>query len=147
MIPVAEAVQRITSAFKPVESETAPLAEAPHRVAAEDVRARMMQPPAPVSAMDGYAVRAEDAATVPVTLKVIGSSPAGHPFTGTIGKGEAVRIFTGGVVPEGGEAIVFQEDTDATATSATIKKAARPTRHIPAPGPDSKTGDALHDFY
>ena len=143
MIPVSEAVQRITSAFKPVESETVSLAEAAHRVAAEDVRARMMQPPAPVSAMDGYAVRAEDAATVPVTLKVIGSSPAGHPFTGTIGKGEAVRIFTGGVVPEGGDAIVIQEDTDASADSVTIKEAARPNRHIRAAGLDFKTGDVL----
>lgn len=143
MIPVAEAVQRITSAFKPVESETVSLAEAAHRVAAKDVRARMMQPPAPVSAMDGYAVRAEDAATVPVTLKVIGSSPAGHPFTGSIGKGEAVRIFTGGVVPEGGDAIVIQEDTDASADSVTIKEAARPNRHIRAAGLDFKTGDVL----
>jgi molybdopterin molybdotransferase len=143
MISVDDAMARITAAFGPVESETVPLSEIVHRVAAEDVCARMMQPPAPVSAMDGYAVRTEDAATVPATLKVIGTSPAGHPFKGTIGKGQAVRIYTGGVVPEGGDAIVIQEDTEASGDTVTIKEAAQPNRHIRAAGLDFKEGEVL----
>ena len=99
MISVDEAVQRITAAFAPLETETVSLTDAPGRVLAEDAKARLDQPPFPVSAMDGYAVRARDAATVPVTLRVIGEAPAGHPFKGALGAGEAVRIFTGGVVP------------------------------------------------
>jgi molybdopterin molybdotransferase len=96
MIPVADAVRRIVAAFSAVAAETVALAEAPGRVLAEDVRARMTQPPAPMSSMDGYAVRA---AETPGTLTVIGTAPAGHPYAGKVGPGETVRIFTGGVVP------------------------------------------------
>ncbi len=63
--------------------------------------------------MDGYALRAVDAAKIPATLRVIGSSPAGHPFAGKLGAGESVRIFTGGVMPDGADAVVIQEDVDA----------------------------------
>ena len=77
--------------------EDAPLQEADGRVLAGDLAALRTQPPADVSAMDGYAVRAADVASVPVTLKVIGEVAAGHPFDGAVGAGEAARIFTGGV--------------------------------------------------
>ena len=110
MIPVKEATARIVAAFAATESEDAAIADAAGRVLAEDARARMTQPPAPVSSMDGYAVRAAD---VPATLRMIGASPAGHPFAGKVAPGETVRIFTGGVVPEGADAIVIQEDTSA----------------------------------
>lgn len=142
-IPVAEAVARIVSAFKPVEAETVEIAAAARRVLAEDAHARMDQPPAPMSAMDGYAVRAADAANVPVTLKVIGTSPAGHPFSGKVGPGETVRIFTGGVVPEGADAIVIQEDTDGGTATVTMKEAARTGRHIRKAGFDFRNGDVL----
>jgi len=143
MISVGEAIQRITSAFDPVGTEIVPLADAAGRVLAETVRARMDQPPAPMSAMDGYAVRAADTATVPTTLKVIGSSPAGHPFAGKVGPGESVRIFTGGVVPDGADAIVIQEDTDLGEKIVTIREAAQPGRHIRKAGLDFETGDVL----
>ncbi len=143
MIPVDDAVARIVSAFAPVEGETVPLRHASGRVLAEDVHARMNQPPAPVSAMDGYALKAADAASVPVTLPVIGTSPAGHPFTGKVGAGQAVRIFTGGVVPEGADTVVMQEDTEAADGSVTIKEAALPAKHIRVAGLDFRVGDVL----
>lgn len=143
MIPVAEAVTRIVSAFKPVGAETVEIGKAAHRVLAEDTHARMDQPPAPMSAMDGYAVYAADAAKMPATLKVIGTAPAGHPFPGKVGAGEAVRIFTGGVVPEGADAIVIQEDTDASGDTVTVKEAARAGKHIRKAGLDFRNGDVL----
>ena len=143
MIPVADAVARIVSAFAPVESETVSLGKASGRALAEDVRARLNQPPAPVSAMDGYALRAADAASAPVTLPVIGTSPAGHPFMGKVGAGQCVRIFTGGVVPEGADTVVIQEDTEAGDGTVTIKEAAVPNKHIRAAGLDFRVGDVL----
>ena len=106
MISVDEAALRIASAFAPLESETIPIGKACGRVLAADPIAALDQPPSPVSSMDGYAVRANDV-TAPATLRVIGAAPAGHPFAGQIGNGEAVRIFTGGVVPNGADAIVI----------------------------------------
>ncbi len=91
--------------------EDAPLIEADGRVLAADVAALRTQPPADLSAMDGYAVRAADVANVPVTLKVAGEVAAGHPFDGEVRPGEAARIFTGGVVPPGADTIVIQENT------------------------------------
>ena len=143
MISVAEATARIISGFKSVDAQTVEIAQAAGRVLAEDAHAKMDQPPAPVSAMDGYALRAADAANVPATLKVIGSSPAGHPFAGKVGHGESVRIFTGGVVPECADCIVIQEDTDAGADNVTINEAARAGRHIRKAGLDFRNGDVL----
>jgi molybdopterin molybdotransferase len=143
MISVDEAVQRVTAAFAPVETETVSLGDAQGRVLAEDAKARLDQPPFPVSAMDGYAVRAGDAASVPTTLRVVGSAPAGHPFNGKVGEGEAVRIFTGGVVPDGADAIVVQEDTEQDGDKVTIKEAARTGRHIRKAGLDFALGGIL----
>jgi molybdopterin molybdotransferase len=143
MISVDEAVGRVVAAFRPLESESVAIGKADGRVLAVDAVAGFSQPPFPVSAMDGYAVRAADAAVTPVRLRVVGSSPAGHPFTGTIGAGEAVRIFTGGVVPDGADAIVIQEDTDLGEDAVTVRTPAKPGKHIRAAGLDFKTGDVL----
>ena len=145
MISVEDATLRITSTFEPVGAETISLSEASGRVLAETVRARMDQPPAPVSAMDGYAVCAADAASPPATLKVIGTAPAGHPFAGKVGPGETVRTFTGGVVADGADAIVIQEDTDLGEKIVTIRVTAQPGRHIRKAGLDFHTGDVLAD--
>lgn len=91
------------------ESERLAVSECGGRVLAEPVRAARDQPPAPLSAMDGYAVRAEDAADG-AELRVIGEAPAGHPFTGEVGQGEAVRIATGGIVPVGATRVIMQEN-------------------------------------
>ena len=143
MISVDEAVQRVTAAFRPLDIETVPINEAHGRVLAEDAKARLTQPPFPVSAMDGYAVRARDVASVPVTLRVVGEAPAGHPFTGNFQEGGAVRIFTGGVVPEGADAIIIQEDTDRDGARVTLKHAAVAGKHIRKAGLDFAEGEVL----
>ncbi|HEX4158649.1 MAG TPA: gephyrin-like molybdotransferase Glp [Rhizomicrobium sp.] len=142
MISVDEAVQRITSTVVPLESEIVPLEQGHRRVLARDVVARRDQPPAPVSAMDGYAVRLADTHGESVTLRIIGTSPAGHPFVATVGEGEAVRIFTGGVVPDGADAILLQEDAQADDDRVTLRAPATP-RHIRKAGLDFHTGDVL----
>ena len=142
MIPVEDAVKRIVAALAPTAEETVGIGVAAGRVLAEDAVARMNQPPDPVSSMDGYAVRAAEA-TAGTTLKVVGTSPAGHPFGGALGAREAVRIFTGGVVPQGADSIVIQEDTSASDGRVTINAAAIVSRHIRVAGLDFKTGDAI----
>src|SRR5438067_3270600 len=108
-MPVAEALARMLADAAPLPAEATPLGEAQGRVLAADVAAKRTQPPADVSAMDGYAVRASDVATAPVTLKLIGEIAAGHPFEGSVKPREAVRIFTGGVLPPGADTVVIQE--------------------------------------
>lgn len=141
MIPVAEAVARITAAFAPLPAETVSIAEAFDRVLAEDLRARVTQPPVDVSAMDGYAVRATDVAEPPVTLRLIGSAPAGERFAGTVAAGQTVRIFTGGPVPDGADAIVMQENVEADGERITIKESAASGRFVRPAGLDFKAGD------
>ncbi|HEY4123957.1 MAG TPA: gephyrin-like molybdotransferase Glp [Rhizomicrobium sp.] len=140
MISVDEARARIVAAFKPVDSETISIADADGRVLASEARAKLSQPPYPVSSMDGYAVRADDARTI---LRVIGEAPAGRPFAGRVNAGEAVRIFTGSVVPEGADAIVIQEDAEATPGNVSLKVPAQKGRHIRVAGLDFKAGDIL----
>jgi molybdopterin molybdotransferase len=93
--------------------------------------------------MDGYAVRAADASRPMARLTVIGEVAAGRPFERAVGPGEAVRIFTGGVVPEGADAVVIQEDTAVDGRSITISEAAARGRHIRPAGIDFKKGDVL----
>src|SRR3989442_15735724 len=107
-MPVAEALARVLADAEPLAAEPTPLTEAHGRVLAADVAALRTQPPADVSAMDGYAVRAADVTTVPARLRLIGEVAAGHPFEGKLGAGEAARIFTGGVMPPSADTIVIQ---------------------------------------
>ena len=143
MISVDEAVDRVIRGFAPLASENVPISEAHGRVLAQDAVARMDQPPAPLSAMDGYAVRANDA-QVGATLTVVGEAPAGHPFAGRVAAGEAVRIFTGGVVPEGADAVVIQEDTArAGEKHVTVKETPRIGENVRPRGLDFRTGEIL----
>jgi molybdopterin molybdotransferase len=96
-----------------------------------------------MSAMDGYAVRSADASAVAARLKVIGEVAAGRPFERAVGAGEAVRIFTGGVIPDGADAVVIQEDTVVEGGGITLTEAARPGRHIRPAGIDFREGDVL----
>ena len=142
MIPVSEALRRILDALPPVPAETVSLPEAWNRVLAAPVAARLTQPPADVSAMDGYAVRAAEAVEG-ATLAVTGAAPAGHPFAGTVGPGEAVRIFTGGFVPEGADGILLQEDATAEGARVTVRETVRPGRWIRRRGLDFAAGEEL----
>ena len=122
MLSVAEALERILTGAEPLAAETVPLADAHERVLAKDIPARLTQPPFPSSAMDGYAVRHADLASLPARLKLTGESAAGHPFAGTLAQGEAVRIFTGAPVPEGADYIIIQENVTATDSYATVNE-------------------------
>src|SRR6266498_2400686 len=99
LMPVADALAAVLAGAEPLPEEMAPLDVAFHRVLAHDVAALRTQPPQAMSAMDGYAVRSADAADLTARLKVIGEVAAGRPFAQKVGAGEAVRIFTGGVIP------------------------------------------------
>src|SRR6516225_3667869 len=142
MISVEEARERILAGIRPTTGETVALASAWGRVTAAPVIARLTQPPSDVSAMDGYALRAADGA-LGATLGVIGSAPAGHPFDGSVGAGQAVRIYTGSVIPAGANAILLQEDATATGHEVRVNEAVTAGRHIRRAGQDFSAGDAV----
>ena len=141
MISVAEARARILSAFHPLAAEQVGLAHALGRVLAEVVRARRTQPPADVSAMDGYAVRAADLSTIPATLTQITSIAAGGAYDGTVGSGQCARIFTGAPLPKGADTIVIQENVEATGARILVKEGAAKGRFVRPAGLDFKEGD------
>jgi len=141
MISVEEARARILKDLATLPDEWVSLSDAAGRVLAADIRARLTQPPADVSAMDGYGVRAADCATVPASLRVVGNAPAGHPFAGRVGPGEAVRLFTGSVIPDGADAVVIQEDTAREGDRVTIREASAVGRHIRKRGLDFAEGE------
>ena len=143
MLSVDQARQRILEALHPLGGETVALGLGLGRVLAEDVTARLTQPPVAMSAMDGYAVRAADVAQVPASLTVIGEAPAGGAFAGTVGAGQAVRIFTGGPVPRGADAVVIQEDTDRQGATVVVKEAAALKQNIRDAGIDFTTGQVV----
>src|ERR1700753_4175012 len=99
-MPVADALSAGLAGAEPLAQEMVALDAAHHRVLAHDVAALRTQPPQAMSAMDGYAVRSADAARAGTRLMVIGEVAAGRPFERPVGPGEAVRIFTGGVIPD-----------------------------------------------
>jgi molybdopterin molybdotransferase len=141
MLEVAAALGLIREALRPVAPEVVSLDQAWGRVLAADVEARLTHPPVAVSAMDGYAVRAADAATVPATLSVAGTAAAGQGFVRALRAGEAVRILTGAPVPEGADAIVIQEDAERERERVTVRVAPAPGRFIRPAGLDFKAGD------
>lgn len=143
LMPVTDALAAILGGSEPLGEEIIPLDAAWHRVLARDVAAKRTQPPQAMSAMDGYAVRAADAADTSARLKVIGEVAAGRPFARTVGSGEAARIFTGGVIPDGADAVIIQEDTAADGNTITITEAAVKGRHIRPAGVDFHEGDVL----
>ncbi len=143
LMPVTDALAAILDGAEPTGEEIVALDAAFHRALARDVAAKRTQPPQAMSAMDGYAVRAADAADLSARLKVIGEVAAGRPFGRTIGAGEAARIFTGGVIPDGADAVIIQEDTSAEGDTIAITEAAVKGRHIRPAGVDFSEGDVL----
>jgi molybdopterin molybdotransferase len=143
LLSVADALARVLADVVALPSEQTPLADAHGRVLTQDLAALRTQPPADVSAMDGYAVRAADVVQTPVRLRVIGEVPAGRPFERAVGAGEAVRIFTGGVVPQGADTIVIQEVATREGADVVIAKGAIRGRHVRAQGIDFAAGETL----
>ena len=143
LMPVAEALARVLADAAPLPAERVPLRQAVGRVLTEDVTALRTQPPAAVSAMDGYAVRACDVANVPATLRVTGEVAAGHPFPGAVGAREAARIFTGGMMPAGADTVVIQELAARDGDRVTFAKPTAKGRNVRAEGIDFAQGDTL----
>jgi len=144
LVPVADAIARLLDGASALPAETVDLSRAAGRVLAADLKALRTQPPFDASAMDGYAVRAEDVATVPITLKIVGQAPAGHGFRGKVGKGETVRIFTGAPMPEGTDAVVIQENTaDQSAGHVTIVETLAKHRNVRLQGLDFKIDNPI----
>ena len=140
MISVEEALSRITEAFEPLGSEWVALSDARGRVLSKDLVAARSQPPHDISAMDGYAVRAVDLEGGRAELTLIGQAPAGGRFEGVIGPNETVRIFTGGPVPKGADAIALQENARADGNRITLEGKVPKGRFIRPAGLDVKKG-------
>jgi molybdopterin molybdotransferase len=143
LLLVADALARVLGPAEPLPSVQAPLSDAEGRVLTADVASRRTQPPADMSAMDGYAVRSADVTSAPVALRIAGEVAAGRPYKGEIGVGEAARIFTGGVVPPGADTIVIQENTTRDGERVVVNQAEKPGRHIRRAGLDFKEGQVL----
>ncbi|MGH7030072.1 MAG: molybdopterin molybdotransferase MoeA, partial [Stellaceae bacterium] len=143
MISVEEALSRLLALIDPLPAEQISLADGLGRVLAEEVAARRTQPPFAVSAMDGYAVHADDLARIPAELRIVAEVPAGAGFGGHVGAGEAARIFTGAPMPAGTDTIVIQEDTEREGERVRVLEGARRGRHVRREGLDFAEGDVL----
>jgi len=153
LLSLEDALERILDGVLPLRAESVPLAEALARVLSEDVVARLTLPPWDNSAMDGYAVRAQDVAQAKpeslVTLRVIGEVAAGHEPAVRIEPGSAVRVLTGAIIPPGADTVVAVEDTDAAQgvaelpATVAIRVSAPGGQHIRRAGSDIREGDAL----
>jgi len=143
LMPVAEALRQVVAGAEPLGTETVALDDAFGRVLAADLAARRTQPPADVSAMDGYALRADDTASEPAALTIIGEVAAGHPFEGVVGPGQAARIFTGGVMPDGADCVVIQEVTEREDDRVVIKRSGIKGKNVRRKGIDFSEGQVL----
>ena len=142
MISVEEALARVFDLCAPVGRETVPLRAAAGRVLATAVTARRDQPPFSASAMDGYAVREADCGQG-ASFDVVGTSAAGHGYVDTVGKGEAVRIFTGAPVPAGADRVIIQEDVRREGDRITVTAPLGAGTNIRPCGGDFSAGDSF----
>ncbi len=142
-LSVEDALAQILSGAEPVGTEAVPLSEAAGRTLAEPLVATLTQPPFDATAMDGYAVRLADVEKLPAELAVIGEAAAGHPFSGDVAPGQAVRIFTGAPLPKGADAIVIQENTQANGSTVRVVDVSPDPSHIRPSGGDFKSGEAV----
>lgn len=145
MISVEEARARILAQIEAVGTEIVALSEAHGRVTAEPLAARRTQPPKAVSAMDGYALRAEDLTPCPATMRIVAEVPAGASYDLKLNPGEAVRIFTGAPLPAGADAIVIQEDVtaDNAAKTIVVSDPVQARTYVRPAGLDFQEGDVL----
>ena len=125
LLPVADAQARLFAMAPRVASERVPLAAAAGRWAATPVTAMRAQPGADLSSMDGYAIRFDD---LPGPWRVIGESAAGRAFGGSVGRGEAARIFTGAAMPAGADSVLVQEEADRAGDTLSLAGEGPPRR-------------------
>ncbi|KJS43972.1 MAG: molybdenum cofactor biosynthesis protein MoaA [Roseovarius sp. BRH_c41] len=142
MITVDAALAHLFSLVHPLDIEEVPLAQAAGRILARDVTATRDQPPFAASAMDGYAIREEEAAPG-ARFTVIGEAAAGHAYTGTLGAGAAVRIFTGAPLPKGASRVIIQEDVTRDGDQITLGDKLDTKDHIRPLGCDFRHGQAI----
>jgi len=139
LLPVEDARARMLAEIASLPAETVAIGAVAGRVLAEDISAVRDQPPFRASAMDGWAVRLAD---TPGALTIIGESAAGHGYAAPLGRGQAVRIFTGAAVPDGCDAVVIQEDAERAGDQVTVPQA-KPGANIRAAGGDFAAGALL----
>ncbi len=142
MLSVDEARARILAGLAPTGIEQLMLDAAFGRVTARAVPARLSNPPADISAMDGYAVRAADTA-IGSRLVATGTAPAGHPFAGRVDPGTCVRIFTGSLMPDGADTVLIQENATRDGDRVTVSESVVAGRHIRRLGQDFAAGDEV----
>jgi molybdopterin molybdotransferase len=138
VIPLADARQRVLSRCRALPVESLPLAAVRGLVLAGDVIAGEAVPPFPNTAMDGYAVRADDVTGAsperPARLKVVGTLAAGQAPAVAVGPGEALRIMTGAPFPEGADAVAVVEVTESDGDEVLVKEPAAAGAHVRAAG-------------
>ncbi|WP_223424218.1 molybdopterin molybdotransferase MoeA [Tateyamaria pelophila] len=142
MITVAQALEHLFELADALPHETVPLRDAAGRMLAVPVAATRTQPPFAASSMDGYALKGVEA-DLHAQFKVVGESAAGHGWTGTLGAGQAVRIFTGAPVPDGADKVVIQEDVERTGDLITLTDGPEPKDNIRPAGVDFEQGNVL----
>jgi molybdopterin molybdotransferase len=142
LIEHPEAVRLVLENTHRLPAEDVSLVEAQGLALAEDVRARFDSPPFDNSAVDGYAVRSADA-EAGRTFTVVDEAPAGHPAAKSVGEGEAIKIFTGGVIPEGADAVIMVENTSGWGEEFELKKAATVGQNVRGSGEDVREGDVI----
>lgn len=150
-LTVQEALTAVLNGVSTLETETVALPEALGRVLAQPVTARDSLPPFANSSMDGYALRAADTASVPVTLRVVGDVAAGAMPNVTITAGTAARIMTGAPLPNGADAVVPVEDTDEMwrnrerplPDNIQVSRAVAPGDYVRHPGEDIEAGQTV----
>lgn len=143
LTPVSEALDALFSLVSPLQVEEAALADCAGRVLAVDAVAKRNQPPFNASAMDGYAVKDADARPGK-ELKLIGEARAGFSWDGTVGPGQAVRIFTGAPVPAGAERVIIQEDVTRDGDTIKLLETLGDADNIRPEGSDFAVGDTMH---
>ncbi len=144
MLTIDEAQSRILATVVPLGAESVPLADAYGRFLAADLTAPVDLPPWDNSAMDGYAVRAEDTADGEVVLALLETVGAGSVAAARVARGTAIGIMTGAPVPPGADAIVIVEDTDgARAGSVRVRGRAKPGQHVRRRGEDVRSGTVV----
>lgn len=139
LLPVDEALARVLGGVGRLDEETIAMADAAGRTLSRDLLARRTQPPADMSAMDGYAVRATDTAN-PNGMRLVGESAAGRGFAGALSRGETVRIFTGAPVPAGADAVILQENVTVVGEAIHANETVLTGENIRAMGLDFAAG-------
>jgi molybdopterin molybdotransferase len=143
LLSIAEAQRLVLERAQPLEAERVPIERAAGRVLAEPATAAVDLPPFPSSAMDGFALRSTDTQGAPVTLRVVERIAAGRPATRALEAGEAMAIATGGVVPEGADAVVPIELVEESETGLAVSEPVARGAHVRGRGGDVGAGDGV----